>query len=326
MKSGRVVDVKDYAEKRNEQAANSLQESLYPLITIIVPVYQVHQYLAECIESLICQTYSNLEIILIDDGSTDGSGEICDKYACGDSRIRVIHQDNKGLSAARNTGLDNAHGEYIAFVDSDDVVLPSYIKELYCLIGKYRADIAACAYVKCAAEEIEKIRSRNAAGDIGEDQRVGVVNDDKVRGDTEMCMKAEQMLRQWHGKYKKWETVAWNKLYRGDMLNSNAATETGGIRFPEGRKHEDVLTSHLIVARATRIVLTTRELYMYRTRADSITTQSVTVEYRTQNLRAQRERMVFFKERRYWRAYWNLLVGYAAHVGWFWWRRMKKCK
>ncbi len=279
-----------------------MEESNGKLVSIIVPVYQVKEYVGECVESLRAQTYTNLEILLVDDGSTDGSGEICDEYVRSDNRIRVIHQKNRGLSAARNTGLDQAAGEYVAFVDSDDVVLPDFIETLYDLSGRYQADIAACAFVRGNMEEIG-----GTAGSGGSAR--------------DICMTSEQMLRQWHGKYKKWETIACNKLYRKQILNGTDSN--GRIRFPISRRHEDVLTSHLIVANASRIVLTTRKLYLYRTREGSITTQTMKAEQRRENLRAQRERMVFFKERRYWRAYLNLLTGYVMHVGWFAWVRVR---
>ena len=98
-----------------------------PLITVVVPVYQTSQFLSECVESLLCQTYGRLEIILVDDGSTDGSGIWCDRYGEADSRIRVIHQKNNGPMAARKAGFDHGNGAYFAFVDSDDIVSPFYI-------------------------------------------------------------------------------------------------------------------------------------------------------------------------------------------------------
>lgn len=271
-----------------------------PLITIIVPVYQVRAYVGACVESLLRQTYTNLEIILVDDGSTDGSGAVCDEYARRDSRIRVIHQENGGLSAARNKGLDAAKGEYIAFVDSDDAVLPAFIEILYKLLVKYHADIAGCAYVKRGMEESGHVASEHT------------ISDNCRR---EVCMSSEKMLRQWHGKYKKWETVAWNKLYRKRIWNGDRGA--GAMRFPIGRRHEDVLTSHLAVHSAKRVALTTQALYLYRTRPESITAGIAAAANRQENLRAQRERMAFFRKRRYWRAYLNLLVGYVLHLLWF---------
>lgn len=305
-------------------------EDRQPLISIIVPVYQVEAYVSECVESLLAQTYTNLEILLVDDGSTDGSGEICDEYACQDSRIRVIHQVNQGLSAARNTGLDQAAGEYVAFVDSDDAVMPDFIETLYDLTGRYQADIVACAFMR---GEMEKIRHpREMLGEhtnkkyddsvtftCGAKRRARIEAGSGNAG--EVCMTSEQMLRQWHGKYKKWETVVWNKLYRKEILDGTIGVP---VRFPVGKRHEDVVTSHRIVANASRIVLTAHRLYLYRIRVDSITTQTMTAEQRQQNLLAQRERMAFFKEKRYWRAYLNLLAGYVLHVGWFGWRKAGK--
>lgn len=280
-----------------------MKEYSRPLVSIIIPVYQVKEYLGECVESLLAQTYTNLEILLVDDGSTDGSGELCDEYARRENRIRVIHQENQGAAGARNTGLDQAEGEYIAFVDSDDVVMPSFIEALYGLLKEHHADIAACAY---QTGEVERFKEKPK-------------NDNNVRN---VCMSSDQMLCQWHGKYKKWETVPWNKLYRRSILDGDG--KNGMVRFPVGRKFEDVLTSHLIVKNAKRIVLTTQKLYMYRIRPGSCTTQIlVTAENRKQNLRAQRERMAFFRERRYWRAYLNMLVGYVLHLGWFAWERLK---
>lgn len=269
-----------------------------PLISIIVPVYQVKDYLGECVESLLAQTYTNLEILLVDDGSTDGSGEICDQYAAMDNRVQVVHQENQGLSAARNTGINLLKGEYVAFVDSDDMVLPDFVETLYGLVRKYQADVAACAFIRCSTESWA----------------------DKPVKDNELCMSSGEMLRQWHGRYKKWETVAWNKLYRKNVLTG--ADGKPSIHFPIGRRHEDVLTSHLLIANAERVVITGKKLYLYRVRPGSITDWHKAVEFRDENLRAQRERMAFFKEKRYWRAYWNLWAGYVLHVVWFGWLRV----
>ena len=301
-----------------------------PLVSIIVPVYQVIDYVEECVESLLRQTYTNLEILLVDDGSTDGSGEICDEFARRDNRVSVIHQENQGLSAARNAGLDRAMGEYVAFVDSDDAVLPDFIETLYDMADRYQADIAACAYERgkkeAAGTQIKNdMHVANQFRDNNVDGAVDGYDHTKYDGSvTEICMTSEQMLRQWHGRYKKWETVAWNKLYRKRILDSSDGSDA--IRFPIGRRHEDVLTSHLVVANAERIVLTTQKLYMYRTREDSITSQIMTAEHRKQNLLAQRERMEFFWKRRYWRAYLNLLIGYVMHLVWFGWKRVRQCK
>lgn len=293
-----------------------------PLVSIIVPVYQVKEYISECVESLLAQTYTNLEILLVDDGSTDGSGEICDEYAAKDSRVRVVHQENQGPSVARNTGLDYAKGEFVAFVDADDVALPDFIMTLYMLAEVHKADITACAYMECRSDILGNITEGILYRDGSEDIYAGkgenrVRHRERCHGHQEIYMTSEQMLRQWHGRYKKWETVVWNKLYRKHVF---AMGESDTIRFPIGRKLEDVLVSHLLVANAKRIVMTMHKLYLYRIRPNSRASQSRMTGLMRENLRAQRERMAFFRERRYWRAYLNLWWGYVLHLGWFGWK------
>lgn len=124
-----------------------MQNNRNILISIIVPIYNVENYLEKCLCSICNQSYSNLEILLIDDGSNDRSAEICDEYTIKDRRIRVIHQENKGEAGARNKGLYEAKGEYIGFVDSDDYIEPTMFEELFMMLNSYEADIAACSYV-----------------------------------------------------------------------------------------------------------------------------------------------------------------------------------
>lgn len=115
-----------------------------PEISIIVPVYNVEQYLCECIDSMLAQIFEDYELILVDDGSPDRCGQVCDEYAALDERVRVIHQENAGVSFARNIGIDIARGNYISFVDSDDIISAFYLKELYEKIIEYQADISIC--------------------------------------------------------------------------------------------------------------------------------------------------------------------------------------
>ena len=116
------------------------------LISVIVPIYKVEHYLPKCIDSIIHQTYQNLEIILVDDGSPDNCPEICDEYAKRDKRIKVVHQENGGLSAARNSGVEMANGEFLCFVDSDDYIHPKMYEILYKNLKKFKADISICDY------------------------------------------------------------------------------------------------------------------------------------------------------------------------------------
>lgn len=268
----------------------------FPLISVIVPVYQVKDYLDECIQSLSRQTWRNMEVLLVDDGSTDGSSAICDRYAGKDSRFRVFHQENKGLSGARNEGLQQAKGEYIAFVDSDDLISPVYIEELYHLIRKYDADISVCDY-SVNRETVDK-EHRNDLKSI--------------------CLDSEMMLKEWHGKRKRVETVVWNKLYRREILLNNGQSAL----FPEGKLHEDVYVSHQIVQNAKRIAVTEEKLYMYRQRKSSIKNSGITEEKVRQNLEAQAVRLDFFYRRGMKGSSRRLAVGYLLHVLMFDWKLM----
>ncbi len=266
-------------------------------VSIIVPVYQVKEYLDMCIQSLRAQTYRNLEIILIDDGSTDGSGQLCDQYAGEDVRIKVLHQKNKGLSGARNEGLKLATGDYIAFVDSDDAVSPYFIESLYTIIKEYHAQIAVCSYEK----------GDQAVWDHGS----------RYKG-KEYCIGADEMLIQWHGKRKKVETVVWNKLYHRSVFGGKTDI------FPEGKIHEDVYVSHLLVNNAERIAVTGRKLYFYRSRTGSIKKSSVTKERTVQNMDAQRASLEFFRKACMKRSYTRLIIGFWLHMIMYKWKLRKK--
>lgn len=256
------------------------------LISIIVPVYNVETYLCECIDSICEQTYPNLEIILVDDGSTDICPGLCDGYASKDSRIKVVHQKNGGLSAARNKGYEVSSGKFIAFVDSDDTVSNIYIETLYGLLIQNDAQIAACAYTR-AQNELQK---------------------DVIKDYDDDIMTSEKMLREWHGRRKKIETVVWNKLYSREIFQTFKDSKL----FPEGKTHEDIYTSHLFVEKASHIAVTNRKLYYYRKRDDSIS-RTRTRTGIDQDLEAQKARLAYFKHKKLYAAYVRLLVGHLLH-------------
>lgn len=256
------------------------------LISIIVPVYQVEQYITECIESIINQSYRNIEVILIDDGSLDQSGKICDFYAQKDPRIMVIHQDNKGLSGARNVGLNAAKGQYICFVDSDDYIKQDFVETLYRMIQENKADIAVCDYIR------KKGWKKSCEGD--------------KKGYT---ISSKKMLSEWHCKRSRIETVVWNKMYRKDVFGKDDTI----IRFPEGKIHEDVYISHLLVANAGLVAVTHEPLYYYRKNKDSITNKKRRAQVRKQNLEAQKIRMLYFKSHHYIRTYLRLKILYCVY-------------
>ena len=181
------------------------------LISVIVPVYDVERYLARCIDSILAQTYQNLEIFLVDDGSPDRCGEICDAYAEKDNRIQVIHKKNGGLSDARNAALDICTGEYISFVDSDDYVSDDFIETMHHAIKDYQAKLAVCGIMKF--------------------DESGKISVDYAPSDTEKCVSGEEMVEM-----TIWRPAAWNKLYHRSLFE--------GIRYPFGKLYEDLFVYH----------------------------------------------------------------------------------
>lgn len=218
------------------------------LISVIVPIYNVEQYLDRCIKSIQNQTYQNLEIILVDDGSPDLCGEICERYAKEDRRIKVIHKQNGGLSDARNAGIQVATGEYIALVDSDDWIHIQMIEILANALEQRDAEIAICnfqyAYDKCMYKDekfqiVETIHSAKAIS------RRDSQYDYFIRNDKRNAY-----------------IVAWNKLYHRRLFEN--------IRYPKGRIHEDEYTTFKLLYEAQGITWIDAPLYYYYVRTDSI--------------------------------------------------------
>ena len=211
------------------------------LISVIVPVYNVEKYVERCIRSLTQQTYRNIEIIVVDDGSPDNAGALCDELSRCDKRIRVIHQKNQGLSGARNTGINEAKGAYLAFVDSDDWVQEDLLETLYKLLIEYNAQIAACgteivddnghiAYFSDNLEEIKVFSTEEAMNELPLDEKI--------------------------------RNVAWNKLYKKELFND--------IRFPVGMIFEDIATTFRLIDKAKTIVYYGKPLYCYYKSESSI--------------------------------------------------------
>lgn len=207
------------------------------LISIIVPVYNVEKYLDECIHSLVEQTYTNLEIILVDDGSPDNCPAMCDAWAEKDRRIRVIHQKNGGISTARNAALEVATGEYLCFADSDDYLERTMIEKLYYKLNDGHADIAVCGYYDLYGQ---KVTSHYAAGDdlfFDDDQKFVSL-------------------------YEESHVVVWNKLFAASLFED--------LRFEDIYCGEDAFLMVQLFDRAQRIVFLSEPLYYYRYREDSI--------------------------------------------------------
>lgn len=217
-----------------------------PLISVIIPVYNVVKYLRRCLDSVIAQTYQNLEIICVDDGSIDDSGKICDQYTVRDARIKVIHQENQGLSAARNRGLDAAEGEYIAFVDSDDYILEDMYKKMLDKLLNYNVDLCVCQWQYEFSDGRQVVKKKNI--------------DPTIYG----CKTSLEFARfLYRGNYENGVVVAaWNKLYRRALLDK--------IRF-EGRIHEDEAFSGRIMAKNISVYVMEDQFYVYAQNEDSLT-------------------------------------------------------
>lgn len=220
-------------------------EEKQPLISVIVPVYNVENYLPQCLDSLKAQTWKNLEIILVDDGATDGCPAICDAAALHDARIRVIHQKNGGLSAARNAGLDIARGEWIGFVDSDDYIAPDMYETLYRAAAENNAPLAVCSYTY--VDEAGKTLPR-----------ISPITKDEVLT-REEALNRLTIQKNWY------YITAWNRLYRLELFDT--------VRFPVGKIHEDEWTAHLFYWQCERVAVLKEPLYYYVQREGSIMRQ-----------------------------------------------------
>lgn len=236
-----------------------------PLISVIVPIYKVEEYLDRCVESIVNQTYKNLEIILVDDGSPDNCPQMCDDWAKRDNRIKVLHKENGGLSDARNAGMPFATGEIISFIDSDDWIEFDMFEKMFNRMQADNSDLVSCG-VKWVEEDGRLIRE--------------VTSEDEIL-ETTTAMK--ELLND-----SKLKQHVWNKIYKYDMIKD--------IPFEKGRYHEDVFWSYQIVGRAKMVSVIKESFYNYVQRSNSIMGESYSVK-RLDALDANRLRCEYIKER-----------------------------
>lgn len=240
------------------------------LISVIVPVYRVEKYLKKCIDSILEQTYRNMEIILVDDGSDDSCPDICEEYAKIDKRVKVIHQTNGGLSAARNSGIRAAKGKYISFIDSDDYIEKDMYEVLVKRMQKDESQLAVCnyMYVDESGNFIESLNKKNAIID-------GVITPKEA---------LERLILDRNCYY----IPAWNKLYERSLFKD--------IQFPEGKLNEDEFVVHYIYEKCRKISCVEKELYYYVQRMGSIMNTNVCVK-RLDVVEAYLERTEYFMEK-----------------------------
>ena len=239
------------------------------LISIIVPVFKVEKYLKRCVESIRNQTYPDIEIILVDDGSPDACPQICDQYAQEDARIKVIHKSNGGLSDARNCGIDAARGKYIGFVDSDDYIHPEMYMQLWKNIKESMADIAVCG--------VEKVYS-----DDGPDFH-------QVQGDLKIYDGRQAIENIFDASLYLQSVVSWNKLYKKEIFEN--------VRFPIGKIHEDEFTTYVLFYKCDKVVYNTGIYYYYYQRTDSIMGERKTT-FSPDGLEAYEQMAGFFEEKK----------------------------
>lgn len=236
------------------------------LISVIIPVYKVEEYLCRCVDSVLAQTYTNMEIILVDDGSPDQCPAMCNEYARQDSRVKVIHQENAGLSGARNAGIDMAQGQWLAFVDSDDYLAADFLEQLYQACVDTGSDMSVCRWEYVRGEAIPE----HGTGEI-------------------RVYTGREMLANLYVPDGAYFVVAWNKLYRKELFED--------IRYPLGRIHEDEATTYRIYDKVKKAAYVDRSLYGY-----FVTPVSITRGFNPKRMdwvTAVAERIDFFEEKGY---------------------------
>lgn len=232
-------------------------KSKSPLVSVVVPVYNVENYVEKCLKSLLGQDYETIEILVVDDGSTDESGRICDEISLSDTRIKVFHKENGGLSSARNYGIRRANGEYVCLVDSDDAVQESFVRDLVEVAENKNADVVICGY-NGNVPMPKMISGENAA----------------IR----LLVGQENM-----------EIIAWNKLYRKYLFDT--------IKYPEGENYEDCLTTYKFLAEARGVAYLAKSLYIYEEREGSITKSDDKIRRLLAREKAAEEAILYFQGR-----------------------------
>lgn len=269
--------------KNNAIMENTETTDRKPLLSVIVPVYNVKDYVERCVDSIINQTYRNLEILIVDDGSTDGSGALCDVLAGRDGRIRVFHTANGGLSAARNVGIDAASGALIGFVDSDDWIEPDMYEFLYGLMMEYGADISVCGnyFDSSGRSVVQRVTQKPLI--LGHKEAMDLLGEDKLM-----------------------KNYAWDKLYRRELFD-------GGLRFPVGVYFEDIAVMYKIMDRAAKVVMFGQPKYHYIYRPAGISRQLYNEKKEHDSFVAEHEKLLFMMEHGYYPGARKRLIKRSVH-------------
>lgn len=236
--------------------------TMNPKVSVIIAAYNIENFIEKSLESIQSQTYQNIEMIIVDDGSTDGTSKYCDEFCKTEPRARVIHQKNKGLSEARNVGIKEATSEFITFVDGDDIVAGNYVKRLLEAIIKNNSDISVCGFTMVPSNKSEHPKNETISG---EDATIKLL--------TEL---------------DNYQIVSWNKLYRKSLFVD--------IKFPVGKKHEDSLTTYKLFAASKKVSFISDALYFYINRKNSIMNSENKKEHLDAKLHAAIEVKKYFND------------------------------
>ena len=255
-----------------------MEKELKPLISVIIPIYKAEKYIEKCIKCVVSQTYENLEIILVDDGSPDKSGEICEEFAKDDTRIRVLHKENGGAATARNAGLDIMAGAYVAFVDADDYMEPTYIETLYQTLRDKGAQVSACGF-KTIDENGESVSIDSLHEEMEEGQRQENAAVTAYTGN-------EIILQDLQGH---WEHVApWGKLYQADLF--------AGVRYPDWPAYEDEHVFIQVFDKVNIAAVGNQKLYYYVQHSGSLMNTAYSEKQRSTTLKMWRERIAYYSD------------------------------
>lgn len=243
-----------------------LEKHLMPKVSVIVPVYNVEQYLPDCLNSILTQTYKDFEVFCVNDGSPDKCGEILAEYARKDKRIKVVSQKNQGVSATRNNALQQAKGEYICFVDSDDELAPNFLEKMLDVLVQHNADIVSC--------DIQQ----------GEEKQPWVKQDKKIR------IHSNPFENYMQGQLKTY-TAVWGKLYKKDALK--------GLEFNQeiSQSGEDILYLYQVLYQAKKLATTSQQLYFYRVRPNSVVTSKLSERFALGNIKTAKFLLDYFKNK-----------------------------
>ncbi len=248
------------------------------LVSVIVPIYNVKDYLKTCLDSICAQTYKNIEVWLIDDGSTDGSGEVADKYAKKHKKtFKVIHKENGGLSDARNEGLKMATGRYITFVDSDDSIHSEFIERIVTRMDNSGAQVGVGDYVRKVISDdnniSEVVELSTKTDKVSDGDNSLSFNVAQKSGSIEIVTGRQATINTYRSSAHGWSFTTWGKIYRRDLF------EKLNLTFPKGKIHEDTYTTYKLLYGAEHVVYVNKVLYYYSVRPDSIMTKKLDIRH-----------------------------------------------